>query len=107
MVKKVSTVLIALTSAVAIDGEICVAGSQVEVDHDLAKDLLNRGRGTLVEVSEEQAVNIEAEEIDLTKLKKPQLVELATEYGIEDPESFTIAQLIEKITEANDAEGAE
>lgn len=104
MVKKVSTVLIALTSAVAIDGEICVAGSQVEVDQDLAKDLLNRGRGTLVEVSDEYGSNTEAEEIDLTKLNKAQLVELAVEYGIESPDSFTKAQLIEQITEANDAE---
>lgn len=104
MVKKVSTVLIALTSAVAIDGEICVAGSQVEVDQDLAKDLLNRGRGTLVEVSDEHGSDTGAEEIDLTKLNKAQLVELAVEYGIESPDSFTKAQLIEQITEANDAE---
>ena len=34
MVKKL-TVVIALTSAVAIDGEIRVAGAEVEVDQDL------------------------------------------------------------------------
>ena len=47
MVKKL-TVVIALTSAVAIDGEIRVAGAEVEVDQDLAKDLLARGDDLLL-----------------------------------------------------------
>lgn len=103
MVKKKNTVSVALTAAVAIDGEICVAGSKLQVEQDLAKELLNRGRCTLVEASEEQGTDVE--EVDLAKLNQQQLIELAIEYGIENPESLTVSQLIEKITEANDAEG--
>lgn len=69
----------------------------------MQKSLLNRGRCTLVEASEEQGTDVE--EVDLAKLNQQQLIELATEYGIENPESLTVSQLIEKITEANDAEG--
>ncbi|RZG78355.1 hypothetical protein EXE10_18215 [Acinetobacter sp. WCHAc060033] len=92
------TVLIALTSAVVIGGEIRKKGDEFEVSHELAQDLLRRGRGTMVEGGED-----DEHEIDLAKLKKPQLIELAIEYGVENPESLTVAQLIEKITEVNEA----
>ena len=95
MVKKL-TVVIALTSAVAIDGEIRVAGTEVEVDHDLAKDLLARGRGVLVEASDTtQAAD---DEIDLAKMTKAQLVEFALhEYEIELDASLNKDALIEAI----------
>ena len=98
MVKKLS-VVIALTSAVAIDGVICVAGSQVEVDQDLANDLLNRGRGTLVEGGDEE------QEIDLSTLTKAQLIEFAlNEYEVELDASLTKEKLIEAIQAAAEAE---
>lgn len=98
MVKKL-TVLIALTSAVAIDGEIRVAGTEVEVDQDLAKDLLARGRGVLVEEADfTQAAD---DEIDLAKMTKAQLVEFALhEYEIELDASLTKDALIEEIQAA-------
>lgn len=102
MVKKL-TVVIALTSAVAIDGEIRVAGTEVEVDQDLAKDLLARGRGVLVEEADfTQAAD---DEIDLAKMTKAQLVEFALhEYEIELDASLTKDALIEAIQATNDAE---
>ncbi len=93
------TVVIALTSAVAIDGEIRVAGTEVEVDQDLAKDLLARGRGVLVEEADfTQAAD---DEIDLAKMTKAQLVEFALhEYEIELDASLTKDALIEAIQAA-------
>ncbi|MDY6550771.1 hypothetical protein [Acinetobacter faecalis] len=98
MVKKL-TVVIALTSAVAIDGEIRVAGAEVEVDQDLAKDLLTRGRGVLVEEADfTQAAD---DEIDLAKMTKAQLIEFALlEYEIELDASLTKDALIEAIQAA-------
>ena len=98
MVKKL-TVVIALTSAVAIDGEIRVAGTEVEVDQDLAKDLLARGRGVLVEEADfTQAAD---DEIDLAKMTKAQLIEFALlEYEIELDASLTKDALIEAIQAA-------
>ena len=97
------TVVIALTSAVAIDGEIRVAGTEVEVDQDLAKDLLARGRGVLVEEADfTQAAD---DEIDLAKMTKAQLVEFALhEYEIELDASLTKDALIEAIQAAAEDE---
>lgn len=89
-------VVIALTSAVVINGVIRVADDEVEVDQDLAKDLLARGRGVLVEATDE--TQTADEEIDLAKMTKAQLVEFAlNEYGIELDASFTKDALIEAI----------
>ena len=98
MVKKL-TVVIALTSAVAIDGEIRVAGAEVEVDQDLSKDLLARGRVVLVEEADfTQAAD---DEIDLAKMTKAQLVEFALhEYEIELDASLNKDALIEAIQAA-------
>ena len=104
MVKKL-TVVIALTSAVAIDGEIRVAGTEVEVevDQDLAKDLLARGRGVLVEATDSTQEG--DEEIDLAKMTKAQLVEFALhEYEIELDASLTKDALIEAIQAAAEDE---
>lgn len=102
MVKKI-TVVIALTSAVAINGEICVAGTEVEVDQDLAKDLLARGRGVLVE--EADSTQAADDEIDLAKMTKAQLVEFALhEYEIELDASLNKDALIEAIQTAAEAE---
>ena len=45
-----SKVVIALTSAIVIDGLIRKAGEEVEVSQEFARELLHRGRGTLVQV---------------------------------------------------------
>lgn len=99
-----SKVVIALTSAIVIGGVIRKAGEEVEVTQEFARELLHRGRGTLVQVD---AVHDDehGETIDLSKMKKDELVALAAEYQIENPASFTKEQLIEKIsTAAHEAE---
>lgn len=97
MVKQ--TVLIALTSAVAIEGTVYRAGEQVEVKLDLAENLLHRGRGTLVEVDDEATdADSDEGEIDLNKLSKAQLLEQAKAWEVEYNDSMTKAQLIELIT---------
>lgn len=93
-----TTVVIALTSAVVIEGEIRKKGDEVEISHALAQDLLRRGRGTLVEDDENQ-------EVDLATLTKAQLVEFALhEYELELDVSLTKDKLIEAIQAAAEAE---
>lgn len=87
MVKKL-TVVIALTSAVAIDGEIRVAGAEVEADQDLAKDLLAR----VVAYWLKQLISPKRgmERLIGLKWQKAQLVEFALhEYEIELDASLT------------------
>ncbi|BBF76061.1 hypothetical protein [Acinetobacter ursingii] len=96
------TIVIALTTAVVISGEIHKAGDQIEVDEALAKDLLNRGRGTLVEADHEDNQDIE---IDLAKMTKAQLLEFAQhEYELELDASLTKEKLIEAIQAAAETE---
>lgn len=93
------TVAIALTTAIALDGEIFKAGEQVEVSEDLAKDLLYRGRGTLIEADPEDGHEDDDEQnVDLSKLNKAQLVEFAKhEYDQDLDSALTKEQMIEKI----------
>ncbi|MEQ1229914.1 hypothetical protein U4959_06620 [Acinetobacter junii] len=94
-----TNVVIALTSAVVIDGEIRKKGDEVEVSHALAQDLLRRGRGTLVEGDDE------GQEVDLSTLTKAQLVEFAVhEYELELDASLTKEKMIEAIQAAVEAE---
>ena len=94
-----TTVVIALTSAVVIEGEIRKKGDEVEVSHALAQDLLRRGRGTLVEGDDEDR------EIDLATLTKAQLIDFALqEYELELDASLTKDKLIEAIQVAAEAE---
>lgn len=94
-----TNVVIALTSAVVIDGEIRKKGDEVEVSHALAQDLLRRGRGTLVEGDDE------GQEVDLATLTKAQLVEFALhEYELELDASLTKEKMIEAIQAAAEAE---
>ena len=88
-----SKVFIKLTTAVVIDSVIRRAGEEVEVDEQLAKELLYRGRGTLVET--------ESNEVDLSKLSKAQLVTFAkSEYDVELENSLTKELMIEAIQSA-------
>lgn len=94
-----TNVVIALTSAVVIEGEIRKKGDEVEVSHALAQDLLRRGRGTLVEGDDE------GQEVDLATLTKAQLVEFALhEYELEMDASLTKEKMIEAIQAAAEAE---
>ena len=94
-----TNVVIALTSAVVIDGEIRKKGDEVEVSHALAQDLLRRGRGTLVEGDDE------GQEVDLATLTKAQLVEFALhEYELELDATLTKEKMIEAIQAAAEAE---
>ena len=86
-----TNVVIALTSAVVIEGEIRKKGDEVEVSHALAQDLLRRGRGTLVEGDDE------GQEVDLATLTKAQLVEFALhEYELELDASFKLLLKLSK-----------
>lgn len=94
-----TNVVIALTSAVVIEGVIRKKGDEVEVSHALAQDLLRRGRGTLVEGVEDE------QEVDLATLTKAQLVEFALhEYELELDASLTKEKMIEAIQAAAEAE---
>lgn len=97
------TIFLVLTSAIAIDGGICRAGSLVEVSELEAKNFLHRGKARLA-TAEDGAPVDDADEssedgeraVDLSRLNKAQLVELATTLGIE-PGELTKAQLVAAI----------
>ena len=85
-----SKILIKLTAAVVIEGVIRRAGEEIEVDEQLAKELLYRGRGTLEET--------DSNEVDLSKLTMPQLIEFAkSEYDVDLDKSLNKKQMIEAI----------
>lgn len=92
------SVLIKLTSAIAIAGAIAKAGEVVEVTELEAKNLLARGKG---ELHGEQPVD-EAD-LDITKMTKDQLLEIADQMEIEGAAKMNKAQLIEAIEAAGHA----
>ncbi len=79
-----------LTSAIAVDGDVVAAGGLVEVDEATAKNLLHRGKAVLA--TAEDGVD-DDDDTDLSKLKKPQLVELATGLGIEGAADLKVEEL--------------
>lgn len=89
------SVLIKLTSAIAIAGAIAKAGEVVEVTELEAKNLLARGKGKL---NDEQL----PDEVAIEKLTKDQLVDVAEQMEIEGAAKMTKAQLIEAITAAGE-----
>ena len=91
------SVLIKLTSAIAIAGAIAKAGEVVEVTELEAKNLLARGKGKL---NEEQPAH--DDDLDIEKMTKDQLVDLAEQLEIEGAAKMTKAQLIEAITAAGE-----
>lgn len=93
MSKKPVTYLVTLTAAVVINGEVRKRGEEVELSKTEAENLLYRGRAELVDADE-------TESLDIGKMKKPELVELAIEYGIENPDAMTVDQLRQAIKEA-------
>lgn len=101
MSKRLKSYSLKLTAAIVLNGAIQKAGTVIDVDEALARNLVQRGRAEPIKFdggdSGEQEVNI-------GKMKKPELVELATEYGIEDADGLTVDQLREAIKEANEAD---
>lgn len=82
-----------LTAATVIEGVIRKRGAQVELSKAEAENLLYRGRAEIIDSGED-------EELNIGKMKKPELVKLATEYGIENPDSLTVDELRDAIIKA-------
>ena len=91
------SVLIKLTSAIAIAGAIAKAGEVVEVTELEAKNLLARGKGVL---NDEQPA--QDDDLAIEKMTKDQLVDIADQMEIEGAAKMTKAQLIEAITAAGE-----
>lgn len=90
-----------LTRAIAIDGVIRKAGSVVEADEGLARDLLRRGKAELAEAQAEIATT----NGHLDRLTKDQLVEVAANLGIEGANKLTKQKLIEAILAYEENQG--
>lgn len=74
-----------LTRAMVIAGGVVRAGTKVNLDVATAKDFLRRGKAELVGGAriEDAADDARTEnEVDISKLNKPQLVELAQQLGL-------------------------
>ena len=94
------SIVLCLTSAIVIDGDVMKKGSLVEVSESEAKNLLHRGKAV---IHDEQP---DYEPVDITKMNKDELIDLAHQHEIDDADKMTKAQLIEAITAAQ-AEGEE
>lgn len=96
---------VTLTSAVVIGGEIHKKDQEVLVEHALAQDLLRRGRCTLADVVvDDESTATSDDEIDLSTLTKPQLLEQATAYQVQVSEDMSEAEIIDAIVAAANAE---
>jgi len=93
------SVLLKLTSAIAINGSIAKAGEVVEVTELEAKNLLSRGKG---ELHGEQPAH--DDDLDIGKMTKDQLLEIAEQMEIEGAAKLNKAQLIEAIEAAGKGE---
>lgn len=91
-----------LTSAIVVDGGIVKAGQLVELSGPEAKNLLSRGKAVLATADDGYHGDDEDETsgVDLSKLNKTQLQEIAKGHGVDFEESTTKAQLIAAIEEA-------
>lgn len=93
-----------LTSAIVVDGGIVKAGQMVELSEPEAKNLLSRGKARLATADDGyEGSDDESSGVDLSKLKKAQLQEIAKGHEIEFDDKTTVAQLIAAI-EAKEAE---
>lgn len=95
------SIVLLLTSAIVIDGDVMKKGSLVEVSESEAKNLLQRGKAV---IHDEQP---EYEPVDLSQLNKDQLADMADQLEIDGASKMTKAQLIEAITAAQAEEGEE
>lgn len=86
------TIFLKLTSAIAIDGAICRKDSIVEVSELEAKNFLHRGKAVLA-TAEDGVPEDDDDQLDLSKLKKDQLLPLAEELGIEGADKLKVDDL--------------
>jgi hypothetical protein len=96
------TIFLVLTSAIAIDGGICRAGSLVEVSELEAKNFLHRGKARLATAEDGAPVDDEPEALDLSKMSKAKLLDFCEASQITADDGMTKAEIlaaIEAITE--------
>jgi hypothetical protein len=95
------SIYLRLTSAIAIDGGICRAGSIVEVSELEAKNLLHRGKAVLA--TEEDGVPV-ADEGDLnpdfSKMKKAELLQFCEANDIQADDGMTKDEILAAIEAA-------
>lgn len=90
-----------LTSAIVVDGEIVRAGNLVELSEPEAKNLLGRGKAVLATAADGydgDAVE-ETSGVDLSRLNKVQLQDIAKGHEIKFTDLTTKAELIAAIEE--------
>lgn len=95
-----STVILKITSAIAVKGVVVRPGQLIEMTNAEAINLLQRGKAELATEADEVK---EDAPVDLSKLSKAQLVEAAAALGIDLKDSDTKAAIISAI-EAKKAE---
>lgn len=83
------TIVVKLTAAVVLGGEIQKRGTTIEVEKTLADNLIYRGRAELVGSDDTD----EGEAVNIGRMNKPELVALATEYGIENADELKVDEL--------------
>ena len=110
MRKEQKSVVLKLTSAIAMDGSIATAGELIEVEMTVAKNLLHRGKAVLVTEADGVPAEVtsdddgdDGDDTDLGRMNKAQLVELAKSKGIE-PGDMTKAELKAAIEQAEAGE---
>lgn len=96
---KQASVFLVLTSALVIKGAICRAGTLVEVTEAQAVNFLQRGKARLA-TEKDGAPAAEAasdEEIDLSRCNKAELLQFCADNGFEVDESMTKAEILKHI----------
>ncbi|MBP0047656.1 Rho termination factor N-terminal domain-containing protein [Marinobacterium sp. AK62] len=99
MAKKTDLIVLELTSAIVMEGEIVTAGNLIEVTEKEARNLLARGKAV---VADEQDVE-SAADADLTEMTVADLQKLAGDIGVEGFKSMKKDELIAAIEAASEA----
>lgn len=89
-----------LTRAMVIQGGVVRAGTKVSLDEPTAKDFLRRGKAELISAPANDDRDDCDQGVDLSRLNKTQLVDLAGQLGIEGAGDLTKAQLVAAIEAA-------
>lgn len=90
-----------LTRAMVIEGAVIRAGTKVHLDKNTAKDFLRRGKAELVsEPAGDTDHNGGDQDVDLSRMNKGQLVQVAEGVGVEGAENMTKAEIIAAIESA-------
>lgn len=90
-----------LTRAMVIEGAVIRAGTRVRLDEATAKDFLRRGKAELVSAPADDNSDTGSDQgVDLSRMNKAQLVQVAEGVGIEGAENMTKAEIIAAIESA-------